>query len=616
MSRYNNYSSAGGHKYDPTSFREHADRSDRRYDEFYGNHNSRSAPIGRKDGWDHNGRYSRSKESSNSYPGDKRRTRRSSANSDRLSPQSKRRLKSSSRESPRKEHKSKGNEKDPAIEEEIPEEEVVVPDTLMDSVEELRMRKEVKRNAVDEDVDKLIVFCFTGKNYSCKTCSLLMTKKAAFTAHLSSKSHIMNVIEARTSNTYQEVRDILEMDLAPDDWFEKNHIARSIIMKQSRAHMRIEREIKRKEEANFNRTPSNFYAFKMESQKSIATKEEKVIITSIVESSVEMNEFGGNKFFGCEFVRAVTGFHCRLCSVNIREAEGVMPHIDSSQHRSNYATYIKKNPDYEEKQTTQNKELCDIMAENTDKDIALSESEKARESRFLAQMSTSLVRIPTILDPELKKETEKKMDKKDSGKEKNGTESERNEDGKCKSEKKREKDPEKKKTKEETKKTEKKGKKRPGETKEVKKNSAKVVKEGDGHGQRTSSTGNSQNDGETSLEDVGKDSVEKIEGDCKEDKVDNEDEGKDESSSEGAVETAQDKEETTIEKTSATSENELVKDATPEIIENDENSNLDSAKTSLTHETDAESNTVNNGNLTEGFEVVDEVKDDSTTQGV
>merc|ERR1711973_449514 len=218
-----------------------------------------------------------------------------------------------------------------------------------------------------------------------------------------------------------------------------------------------------------------------------AAKEDKVVITSIVESSVEMNQFGGNKFFGCEFVRPVTGFHCRLCSVSVREAEGVLPHIDSSQHRHNYATYIKKNPDYEEKQTVQNKELCDIMGEHKDKDIALSESDNAKESRFLAQMDISLIRIPTILNPELKTETEKKPAKKDIEKEKNGTESIKNEnEKKCKSSKKREKATDKNKSAEETKKAEKKDKKRPGGTKEVKKKATKEINEGDRDGQGAS----------------------------------------------------------------------------------------------------------------------------------
>lgn len=108
----------------------------------------------------------------------------------------------------------------------------------------------------------------------------------------------MNVIEARTAKKYQEIRDILEIDLTPDDWFEQNETARAIIMKQSKLHMKTQREIKLREEANFNKTPSNFFNFNMELRKSVTKNEEKVVMTSLVESTVEVKDFVGEKFFG------------------------------------------------------------------------------------------------------------------------------------------------------------------------------------------------------------------------------------------------------------------------------------------------------------------------------
>lgn len=66
----------------------------------------------------------------------------------------------------------------------IPDDQVEVPDSLMDSVEKLRQRKEVERNVADEDVDKLVVFCFNGKGYQCLTCGLLLTKDVVSTSSL------------------------------------------------------------------------------------------------------------------------------------------------------------------------------------------------------------------------------------------------------------------------------------------------------------------------------------------------------------------------------------------------------------------------------------------------
>merc|ERR1712039_1001057 len=124
----------------------------------------------------------------------------------------------------------------------------------------------------------------------------------------------------------------------------------------------------------YNKTPSNFFKFNMELRKSVVKKDDEVIITSLVESNVRVKDFTGDKFFGCEFVRAVTGFHCRLCSINIREAKGVIPHINSKLHKTNYDAYVKKNPQYEKTQREQNTDLHEIMEEHAGKNVVLAES--------------------------------------------------------------------------------------------------------------------------------------------------------------------------------------------------------------------------------------------------
>ena len=58
----------------------------------------------------------------------------------------------------------------------IPDDEVEIPDQLMDSVEKLRQRKDVERNVADEDIEKLLVFCYNGKGYDCLTCGYMLLK--------------------------------------------------------------------------------------------------------------------------------------------------------------------------------------------------------------------------------------------------------------------------------------------------------------------------------------------------------------------------------------------------------------------------------------------------------
>ena len=46
----------------------------------------------------------------------------------------------------------------------------------MDNVEKLRQRKDVERNVADEDIEKLVVFCFNGKGHDCLTCGYMLLK--------------------------------------------------------------------------------------------------------------------------------------------------------------------------------------------------------------------------------------------------------------------------------------------------------------------------------------------------------------------------------------------------------------------------------------------------------
>jgi len=159
----------------------------------------------------------------------------------------------------------------------------------------------------------------------------------------------------------------------------------------------------------------------MELRKSVVKKDEEVIITSLVESNVAVKDFTGEKFFGCEFVRAVTGFHCRLCSINIREAKGVIPHIESKLHKTNYNSYTRKNPEYEKTQKEQNLDLFEIMSQHDGKSVVLAESANVEESQFLSQLDEKLVRIPSVMKPETK-EKEKSKDSKAEGEESEKTE--------------------------------------------------------------------------------------------------------------------------------------------------------------------------------------------------
>ena len=127
----------------------------------------------------------------------------------------------------------------------------------------------------------------------------------------------MNVIESRAAKKYQEVRDVLDIDLNPDDWYEKSEKAQAIILKQSKLYMKAQRDTIQKELENYNKNPKNFYSVNMETRKSALKKEDTVIITSLVEATIEVKEFAKNRFFGMSLISLESfQYYCNSKSIN------------------------------------------------------------------------------------------------------------------------------------------------------------------------------------------------------------------------------------------------------------------------------------------------------------
>lgn len=356
-------------------------------------------------------------------PGDKRRqesggpsgfkkskpstNNRPSVNSDRRSSSG------SSTPRPKKETPKKEEAKEELPD--IPDDQVEVPDSLMDNVEKLRQRKDVERNVADEDIDKLLVFSFNGKGYDCLTCGFMLMKDVAFKNHLMSKSHVMNVIDARSEKKYQATRDLLDIDLLPDGWYEKSETAKKVIIKQAKLIMKIDMDKKKRDMENYNREPKNFFSVNMASKKSATMTGDTVRITSIVESTIDVKEFSKDRFFGCEFVKTVSSFQCRLCDIKIHNASEVLAHIDSRVHRNKYQMHLKRFPDYEKKQKEQNKELGAILQEHEGQPVLLSETvvktteeDDGQGKTLLEEIDTIMVRVPEILNPPPKEDPKEK----------------------------------------------------------------------------------------------------------------------------------------------------------------------------------------------------------------
>jgi len=165
MDRYSDMQQGGCSYGRANEIRERADRSDRRYDDFYADRSGRGG-IRRSGDRDRQPRYNRhGGHGGGPHPGDKRRTDESRRNN---SLPSKRRTTDSmtSSKSPRKE------KEEISMEEDIPDSDVIVPDSLMDSVEKLRMRKEIKRNVLMKMLKSSFSFVLLVKDINVKLVEL------------------------------------------------------------------------------------------------------------------------------------------------------------------------------------------------------------------------------------------------------------------------------------------------------------------------------------------------------------------------------------------------------------------------------------------------------------
>jgi len=298
----------------------------------------------------------------------------------------------------------------------IPDEDVEIPDSLMDGVEKLRQRETTDRNSADEDIEKLCVFFYTGKGYKCDSCGgTFFSKEAAFKEHLKQKSHVLKVIDARDGKgeKYKPTRDILDIKVDDDSWFENSELAQSLLRGQAKALMRAQRELEAREKMNYNKNPANFFKCEYSARKTALKKEDKIVFSHLFETTMFVNEFAGDRFFGCEFVKAECGFNCRLCNLYIKDANNVVGHIDSRSHRTQYQNFLKKNPEYEKKQKKQNGELAEALAQEEDKYVILNETKRPGEKVFLDHAEQMCVRIPDLLVSKEEEEAKKRKEEEE-----------------------------------------------------------------------------------------------------------------------------------------------------------------------------------------------------------
>merc|ERR1712013_262373 len=91
--------------------------------------------------------------------------------------------------------------------------------------------------------------------------------------------------------------------------------------------------------------------------------------------------------------------------------------------------YIKRNADYEASQKEQSQDLFDVMSEHEGQSIVLAESTDVANSHFLSLLDENLVRIPTVMNPELKKKEKEEKERAAAAEEEKDDENDEEKEG-------------------------------------------------------------------------------------------------------------------------------------------------------------------------------------------
>ena len=70
--------------------------------------------------------------------------------------------------------------------------------------------------------------------------------------------------------------------------------------------------------ANYNKEFAKFFKCDYNVRKTAKKTGDVMTFTHLVETTMIVQDFSSDRFFGCEFVKAESGFNCRLCNLHIK----------------------------------------------------------------------------------------------------------------------------------------------------------------------------------------------------------------------------------------------------------------------------------------------------------
>lgn len=231
-------------------------------------------------------------------------------------------------------------------------------------------------NFLGEDVDSLMISLYDRKRnkYICQECKIICNLPMSFHKHLLGKRHARTVLESRGQEFEDAKFRSFSQGTTPTD--------KSGTEEVSTANESDDREKLSVEEVS---SPSalhspgpdfnlDFVKYTCNTRKTAMKEGDVVTISSVTQSRVQIEGFtSGRNMLGCEFVKAVSGFNCRLCKAFIRCGNDVITHIKGKKHQKNYQTYAQEHPQYEDHQLLRNKELEQVLEPKEGEEVVLYE---------------------------------------------------------------------------------------------------------------------------------------------------------------------------------------------------------------------------------------------------
>ncbi|XP_020900220.1 glutamic acid-rich protein isoform X2 [Exaiptasia diaphana] len=284
-------------------------------------------------------------------------------------------------------------------------------------------------NLAGQNVDKLTrsLFDTHRRKYVCKVCKIMCTKETCFRQHLFGRRHVKTWLEnqglsfeavifkkateeaAKTLTASETPKpDTAETSKVKTDEAVENKEEQPAATESTEVPSAKEEQVVIKKEPTTEPQPEAKEAPKEEKKvqifdvkyscdtRKMAVKDgEYITITSINEARVKINGFDtGLNTGGCEFVKAVTGFQCRLCRSFIQHGRDVLSHVKGRKHQTNYRTYIREHPKYEANQKMRNKELDDMLSDREGETVLLyevsDEEEEVRNPSRYGRHETSI----------------------------------------------------------------------------------------------------------------------------------------------------------------------------------------------------------------------------------